>query len=170
MYREHQREHPMAGGHYFPKEELPDLVDWFTHQRREPLPRRLTLVRDGSHFQSFNWIRLDATDPIAAFSEDLVNKRDERIKHRVYATLEASIAGSNRIEVKAERVRRYSLFLNEQLIDRSKPVTVVTNGRLSFEGTVTPSVETLLRQARLRQDTERLFSIHLSITLDKPVS
>lgn len=170
VYREHQREHPMAGGHYFPREELPDLVAWFNRQRREPLPTSLTVVRDGSHFQAFNWVRLDATDPIAAFSEDLVDKRDERIKGRVYARLDASITASNRIEVKAEHVQRYSLFLNEQMIDFSKPLTVVTNGRVSFEGTVTPSVETLLRQARLRQDPERLFSAHLAIVVAKSAS
>ncbi|MBH0201044.1 MAG: hypothetical protein HP496_01765 [Nitrospira sp.] len=170
VYREHQREHPMAGGHYFPREELPDLVDWFNRQRREPLPTSLTLVRDGSHFHPFNWVRLDSTDPIAAFSDDLVDKRDERIKRRVYARLDASIVGNNRIEVKAEHIQRYSLFLNEQLIDFSKPLTVVTNGRLSFEGTVTPSVETLLRQARLRQDPARLFSVHLTIAVAKPTS
>lgn len=170
VYREHQREHPMAGGHYFPREELPDLVVWFNRQRREPLPMNLTVVRDGSHFQPFNWVRLDSTDPIAAFSEDLVDKRDERIKRRVYARLDASIAGSNRIEVKAEHVQRYSLFLNDRLIDFSKPLTVVTNGRLSFEGAVTPSLETLLRQARLRQDPERLFSVHLTIVIAKPAS
>lgn len=170
VYREHQREHPMAGGHYFPKEELPDLIAWFNSQRREPLPTSLTVVRDGSHFQPFNWVRLDSTDPIAAFSDDLVDKRDERIKRRVYARIDASIAGNNRIEVKAEHVQRYSLFLNEQLIDFSKPLTVVTNGRLSFEGSVTPSVETLLRQARLRQDPARLFSVHLTIAIAKPAS
>ncbi|MBK9308315.1 MAG: hypothetical protein IPM58_14830 [Nitrospira sp.] len=168
LYREHQREHPIAGGHYFPKEELPDLVAWFHHQRRQPLPARVTLVRDASHFQPFNWVRLDATDPIAAFSEDLVDRRDERIKRRVYARLDASIAERNRIEVQAEHVQRYSLFLNEELIDISKPLAVLTNGRPSFEGTVTPSVETLLRQARLRQDSERLFPIHLTITITKP--
>ena len=168
MYREHHREHPIAGGHYFPKEELPDLVTWFNRQRREPLPTSLTLVRDASHFQPFNWVRIDATDPIAAFSDDLVDKRDEQIKRRVYARLDASIAGSNRIEVRTEHVQRYSLFLNEQLIDVSKPLTVLTNGRLLFEGPVTPSVETLLRQARLRQDLERLFSVHLTIAIAKP--
>lgn len=168
VYREHEREHPMAGGHYFPKEELPDLVAWFNRQRREPLPMRLTVVRDGSHFQPFNWVRLDSTDPIAAFSDDLVDKRDERIKRRVYAKLDASIVGNNRIEVKTEHVQRYSLFLNEQLIDFSKPLTVMTNDRLSFEGTVTPSIETLLRQARLRQDSERLFPVHLTIAIAKP--
>ena len=166
VYREHEREHPMAGGHYFPREELPDLVAWFNRQRREPFPSRLTLVRDASHFQPFGWVRIDATDPIAAFSDDLVDKRDERIKRREYARLDASIAGPNRIEVSTERVRRFSLFLNDRLIDASRPVTVVTNGRLSFSGTVTPSVETLLRQARLRQDPRQLFAIHLALSVE----
>lgn len=165
VYREHEREHPVAGGHYFPKEELPDLVDWFNGHRREPLPTRLTVVRDGSHFQPFNWVRLDSTDPIAAFSDDLVDKRDERIKRRIYAKLDASIRDGNRIEVHTHHVRRYSLFLNESLVDPAKPLTVITNGQVSFEGTVTPSLETLLRQARLRQDPQRLFPIHLSISV-----
>jgi hypothetical protein len=167
VYREHQREHPIAGGHYFPKEELPDLIAWFNSQRREPLPTSLTVVRDASHFQSFTWIRIDSTDPIAAFSQDLVDKRDERIKRREYAKVDASIVGTNRIEVTADRVQRYSLFLNERLIDFSKPLTVVTNGRLSFSGTVSPSVETLLRQARLRQDPLQLFPVHLTIAVEK---
>lgn len=165
IYREHEREHPVAGGHYFPKEELPDLVAWFDSHRREPLPTRLTVVRDGSHFQAFNWVRLDSTDPIAAFSDDLVDKRDERIKRRVYAKLDASIREGNRVEVQTHHVRRYSLFLNESLIDPAKPLTVITNGQVSFTGTVTPSLETLLRQARLRQDSQRLFPIHLSISV-----
>ena len=167
IYREHEREHPMAGGHYFPREELPDLVTWLNRQRRNPLPTRLTVVREASHFQPFSWIRLETTDPIAAFSEDLINKRDEQIKGREYAKLDATITATNRIEVKAERVQRYSLFLNDQLIDVAKPLTVVTNGDVSFEGTVTPSIETLLRQARLRQDPRQLFSIQLTITVRK---
>lgn len=165
VYREHEHEHPMAGGHYFPREELPDLVKWFNAQRREPFPTKLTLVRDASHFQPFNWVRLDATDAIAAFSDDLISKRDERIKRREFAKLDAEIVSPNRIEVRTERVLRYSLFLNDRLIDSSKPLTVVTNGVVSFEGLVTPSVETLLQQARLRQDQRRLFSIHISIAV-----
>jgi hypothetical protein len=60
------------------------------------------------------------------------------------------------------------LFLNDELIDVTKPVTVVTNGEVSFEGPVTPSVETMLRQARLRQDSRQLFSVHLTISMRKP--
>ena len=167
VYREHDREHPMAGGHYFPKEELPELVNWFNAQRRNPLPTTVTVVREASHLQPFGWVRIDATDPIAAFSEDLVSKRDDLIKRREYARLEASIVAPNRIEVQVDRVQRYSLFLNEQLIDSSKPLVVLTNGQVSFEGMVTPSLETLLRQARLRQDSRQLFPIHLAIQVRK---
>jgi pimeloyl-ACP methyl ester carboxylesterase len=170
VFREHDREHPMAGGHYFPREELPELVTWFNGQRRNPLPTTVTVVRDASHFQPFGWVRIDATDPIAAFSEDLVSKRDDRIKRQEYARLDASIVAPNRIEVQSDRVQRYSLFLNEQLIDSSKPLVVLTNGQVSFEDSVTPSIETLLKQARLRQDSRQLFPIHLAIQVRKQPS
>ena len=170
VYREHQGEHPVAGGHYFPREELPALVTWLDRQRREPSPAKVTVVREASHFQPFSWVRLDATDPIAAFSDDLVDKRDDRIMRREYAKLEASIVAPNRIEVKAERVQRYSLFLNDRLIDAAKPLTVMTNGQLSFEGIAPSSIETLLRQARIRQDPRQLFPIHVVVTVQKPVS
>ncbi|HSL04444.1 MAG TPA: hypothetical protein VK901_13020 [Nitrospiraceae bacterium] len=167
VYREHDREHPMAGGHYFPREELPALVAWLNAQRRNPLPTSLTVVREASHFQPFGWVRIDATDAIAAFSEDLISKRDDLIKRQEYARLDASIVAPNRIQVRADRVQRYSLFLNEQLVDSSKPLVVLTNGQVSFEGSVTPSLETLLRQARLRQDSRQLFPIHLVIQVRK---
>jgi hypothetical protein len=170
VYREHDREHPMAGGHYFPREELSELVTWLNAQRRNPLPTSITVVREASHFQPFGWVRIDSTDSIAVFSDDLVSKRDDLIKRREYARLDAAIIGLNRIEVKTEKVQRYSLFLNEQLIDFSKPLVVVTNGQLSFEGSVTPSLETLLRQARLRQDAKQLFPIQLTIVVQKPAS
>ncbi len=170
VYREHDREHPMAGGHYFPREELPELVTWLNAQRRNPLPTRVTVVREASHFQPFGWVRIDATDAIAAFSEDLVSKRDDLIKRQEYARLDASIVAPNRIEVQADRVQRYSLFLNDQLIDSSKSLIVVTNGQVSFDGPVTPSLEILLRQARLRQDSRQLFPIHLTIQVRKQPS
>ena len=169
VYREHEREHPMAGGHYFPREELPELVAWLDRQRRDPLPSRLTVVREASHFQAFSWLRIESTDPIAAFSDDLIDKRDDRIARREYARLDAAIVGVNRIEVKAEHVQRYSLFLNDRLIDPSKPLTVLTNGQVSFEGPVFPSVGILLRQARLRRDVRTLFPVQLTILVQNRV-
>lgn len=163
IYREHTREHPMAGGHFFPREELPDLVAWFNAQRRNPFPTSVTVVREASHFQAFGWVRIDATDPIAAFADDLISKRDALTKKKRYARLDVSVTAPNRIEVETGFVQRYTLFLNDQLVDFSKPVTIVTNKQVSFEGLVTPTVETLLRQARVRKDPRQLFPVQLAI-------
>jgi len=165
-YREHDRTHPVAGGHYFPREELPELVAWFDAHRRDSLPKTLTVVRDATHLSSFAWVRIDSTDHIAAFSDNLIDRRDDTIKNRIYAKLEAEIAGPNRIEVRTERVRRYSLFLNQDLIDLAKPVTVVTNGQISYEGIVAPSIATVLQEARRRRDRTLLFPAMLTLPIN----
>jgi poly(3-hydroxybutyrate) depolymerase len=170
VYREHDRTHVMAGGHFFPREELADLVKWFDAQHRFPAPKALTVVRDASHLLPFGWVRIDGTDEIASFSEDLIDKRDANIRQRSYARLSAEVTGPNRIEVRADRVRRYTLFLNEDLVDLSKPIMVTTNGQVSFDGALAPQPETLLRQARLRQDFGQLFPAHLTLSVPQPSS
>jgi len=167
VYREHDRTHPMAGGHFFPREELPELIAWFDRQRRDPVPKTITVIRDATHLNSFGWVRIDATDRIVAFSEQLIDQKDELLTNRVYARLEAEIIEPNRIEVKTQGVRRYSLFLNRQLIDLTKPVTVLTNGRLSHEGVVVASVEVMLRDARQRKDRRQLFPAVIAIPVER---
>ena len=49
VYREHEQDHPMASGHFFPREELPNLVDWLSVRHRLPTPHKLTVVRDRDH-------------------------------------------------------------------------------------------------------------------------
>jgi len=165
VYREHDRVHPMAGGHFFPREELPDLIAWLADRHRNPYPKKLTVVRDASHLLPFNWVRIDATDHIAEFSENLIDRRDEAIATKRYARLEAEVVGPNKIEVRTHRIRRYTLYLNENLVDLSRPVTIVTNRSVTYEGTVAPSTKTLLREARVRQDPGALFSAAVSVAV-----
>lgn len=165
VYREHDRVHPQAGGHFFPREELPDLVAWLGRQHREPYPKKLTVVRDASHLLPFGWVRIDATDRIAEFSDNLIDHRDELITTRRYAKLEAEVVAPNRIEVRTQRVRRYTLYLNDSLVNLSQPVTIATNGALSYEGPVTAGTRTLLREARLRQDARMLFPATISVNV-----
>jgi predicted esterase len=162
-YREHDRTHPHAGGHFFPREELPELVSWFSQQHRKGLPKKLTVVRDATHLTSFSWIRIDATDQIAAFSENLIDQRDEFLKGRVFARLEAELIGPNEIHVKTKKVRRYTLFFNHQLVDFTKPVSIHTNGNVSYQGMLVPQLKTLLREVRRRQDRSFLFLSQLTL-------
>ena len=165
VYREHDRAHPHAGGHFFPREELPDLVTWLNRQRRAPHPPKLTVVQDASHLLPFGWVRIDSTDRIAEFTDNLIDRSNELITSRRYAKLEAAVVGPNRIEVHTQRVRRYTLYLSDALVDFSRPVTVVTNGTTSFEGAVTPDRRTLLREARFRQDPRTLFLATVSMNV-----
>lgn len=166
VYREHEKEHPMAGGHFFPREELPGLVEWFGARRRPRYPPRVTVVRDATHLAAFAWARIDATDRIAAFTDILTDTKDELVVRRQYARLDAELVAPNRIEVRTQRVRRYTLLLSGALVDWSRPLTVVTNGRVSFEGRVAPSVETLLREARHQGERSRLYPALLTVAVE----
>jgi pimeloyl-ACP methyl ester carboxylesterase len=167
-YREHQWTHPHAGGHFFPKQELPDLMTWFHGQSRGKLPRSVSLVRDATHLTPLYWVRIDMTEQIAAFTENLIDSRDEFITGGIYAKLHAEMKAPNTIIVSTNRIRRYTLFLNQDLVDFSKPFVVETNGHISFEGMIEPGLETLLQEARHRSDAHILFPAKL--TIDVPTS
>ncbi len=59
-------------------------------------------------------------------------------------TIDARLAGDNKIVVKTENVESMRLLLNDQMVDLKKPVTVTINGKVRFQGTVEPSVRTML--------------------------
>lgn len=165
QYREHKWTHPHAGGHFFPRKELPELITWFDTQRRSGIPTRVSLVRDASHVMPLSWSRIDATEQIAEFSENLVDKRDRLIAAAIYAKLHAEIIRPNTIEVRAIRVKQYTLFLNKALVDFSKPIVVKTNSEKSFEGMVEPSIKMMLQEARQRRDRNNLYPARLTINL-----
>ena len=165
VYREHDRVHPVAGGHFFPREELAELVAWLGQQHRNPYPKKLRVVEDATHLLRFGWVRIDATDRIASFTDALIDRQDEAIKSRLYARLDATIK-DNTIAIHSQRVRRYTLFLNDQLVDLTRPVTVVTNDTITFEGLITPSIRALLHEARVRQDQGAIYSA--SVTIEVP--
>ncbi len=168
VYREHTRRHPHAGGHFFPRQELPALIEWFDGQTRNPLPRRITTVRDATHLLPSGWVRMDATDRIAAFTENLIDGRDEFISGKVYAKLQADFVGPNTIAVTTLHVRRYTLFFNKELVDFSRPIVVKTNGRKSFEGFLEEDMGTMLTEAKKRSNYHTLYSAKVSIDVPSP--
>ncbi len=167
VYREHDQVHPMAGGHFFPRDELGDLVAWLGRQHRDRYPKRLRVVEDASHLQRFGWLRIDATDHIASFTEALVDRQDQAIKSRLYARLDATIT-DNTIVVQSQRVRRCTLFLNEKLIDLTRPITVITNGTVSVNAVIVPQVQTLLKEARARHDQGTLYPASVTVDVSTP--
>jgi len=153
VYREHDRVHPMAGGHYFPKEELPDLLSWMKTQRRTNGPGQLSIVRDRDHPGREFWVRIVEIDPgTASFQESDNNaKEGERLRKGDFARLDARLSG-NTIYVTAKHVRSFQLLIGRDLVNLEKPLVVFTNGRLNFEQLLQPDGASLLEEAHRRPD------------------
>jgi len=59
--------------------------------------------------------------------------------------ISAVMTALNKIEVKSQNVESMRFFLNEQMAEFSRPITVIVNGKVRFEGKVQPSVEEMLK-------------------------
>ena len=166
VYREHEREHPVAGGHFFPKEELADLLVWLKTQHRFGGLRELVVVRDRDHPGRAYWIRINQIAPEAASFWESEHDRDQsrRLKEGAYARITAKVTG-NTFFVTSERVVSYTLLLNRDLVDLGRQIRVVTNGRTSFERLVQPDASILLKEARERPDPHELVLSAVEITV-----
>jgi poly(3-hydroxybutyrate) depolymerase len=166
VYREHDKEHPVAGGHFFPRDELPSLVEWLTTQHRAPTPRRITAVRDRDHTDRVYWVRVDkTTSDVASFwTSERDPEESQRLQNGAWARIEAAIDGQT-ISVTTERIARYTILLDDRLMDLSQPIRVVTNEKPSFEGRVQPDASLLLREARKRPDPAGLVVAAVAIAV-----
>ena len=156
-YREHDRVHPMAGGHYFPREELPDLLTWIKTQQRTAEPRELVVVRDRDHPGRDAWVRIDEIDSAAGSFWESEHHPEEgrRLQRGAYGRLKARVSG-NTIFVTVDKIIRYSLLIPPDFVDWKKPVLVFTNGRVSFEQLLQPDSRSLLEEARHRPDPRQI--------------
>lgn len=159
VYREHDRIHPEAGGHFFPTEELPNLIKWLGGKKRDPYPKELIYLASGTGKRGYYWMRIDEIKR----SEE---KKEEKRDRILFTRVEARIMDGNRIEIRCEKVKTYTLFLNDKIVDLSKTVTIVTNGKISFEGLIKKDPALLLKEARSRQDREMLFTTAVTIKAD----
>jgi hypothetical protein len=53
---------------------------------------------------------------------------------------DVQVKDGNRIEVKAKNIAQYKVALNDKLVDTSKSVTIVTNGKESYSGPFKPEI------------------------------
>jgi len=164
IYREHERVHPMAGGHFFPREELPDLLEWLSGQARRPVPRELVVVRDRDHPGQSYWVRIDEIESgVGSFWESEHDPAEsQRLQQGRYARLTAKIVDQT-FWVTTERITRFSLLLNRDLVNFERPIRVVVNDQEKFNGPVKPDSRTLMEEARKRPDPHPLILASVQI-------
>jgi len=78
---------------------------------------------------------------------------------------------ANHIDLTVDNVDSLRLFLNDQMIDMSQPITVTVNKKTKFEGKITPSIEEMLMDQLALGRGWRYYTAVLDIDLvDRPAT
>jgi hypothetical protein len=78
--------------------------------------------------------------------------------------VEARVQG-NRIDVKARNVARYTILVDREQFDLSKPIQLFTNGKESFQGIVEPDVRFLLTQFAADNDRTTIYCARIEVII-----
>ena len=76
------------------------------------------------------------------------------------------VRAGNTVRARTRGVAEYTLLLSPDAYDFSQPVTVITNGEVSFEGRVEKRVSTLLKWAAVDNDRTVLFGAELHVKVE----
>jgi hypothetical protein len=90
---------------------------------------------------------------------------------RVYehsSRVQAALRGGNAIDVRSDNVATLRIYVNDQTIDFREPVKVTVNGKVRFEGKLTPDVEPMLKDQLFLGRGWRYYTAVIDIDLAPP--
>ena len=122
--------------------------------RQEPIYNRLDWVRIDQQLQPGKERRL-----ILENGAGRITLNDKTFK------VDATIDRPNHITVVTDNVASFRLFLNDQMVDFTRTITVIVNGRGRFEAMVTPTVREMLMDQLTIGRGWRYFTGHIDIDL-----
>jgi enterochelin esterase-like enzyme len=96
--------------------------------RRITAPRKVIYKTDTLHYRKAYWVKIDELERANWMSR-----------------VEAEVIAPNRISVKTENIRQFTLDLNEKLIDTDQSVTIKINDQTAFQGAPPASGRLTLR-------------------------
>ncbi len=95
----------------------PRMFDFFRRHRLHAYPHEVIYRTEDLRFNEAYWTRIDQLS-----------------RHGEEAELHARVVPGNKVEVEAENVSRYTLKLDEMLVNMDEPVVITTNGIESYSG------------------------------------
>ena len=85
-------------------------------------------------------------------------------------SIQAALTTPNKIEAKSDNVQTLRFYLNDQMVDLAKPLTVVVNGKTRFEGGVQVNLDEMLKDQLVLGRGWRYFTAVVDIDLAPPAS
>ena len=147
---------------------IDERYDTMLKRVRDLYPRRITLQSDRIEpvYNRLDWIRIDQWLQPGKQRRLLLEDGSGRLTlNGNTAKVDATLDRPNHFTVVTDNVASFRIFLNDQLIDYSKPITVVVNGRGRFEDLVTPTIREMLMDQLTLGRGWRCFTGHIDIDL-----
>jgi hypothetical protein len=137
-----------GNGPAFDTEAQSAVSTWVEARRRAVYPDRVRV--EGPN-------RLAWVEALEMESNDLVLKGE---RPRLDARIDRA---KNLVTVDSKHVFKYRVYVNAKLLDLGRPVEIRTNGTLSYQGTVEPSLDRLLEFQALHGDPAAIFTTWIDV-------
>jgi pimeloyl-ACP methyl ester carboxylesterase len=145
------------------KRAIPAISSFVGMIRRTAHPDNITwLYEEGSKQHRFRWLIVHELLPRSERDPSLDGLQGMQPNERTRGMIELAREG-NTVVVSNHGVADYSLLLSPDQFDFSKPVTLVENGVVIFQGPVEPNMKVLLDYATRDFDPRRLYGAEIRI-------
>jgi hypothetical protein len=121
------------------------------------------------------WLTLDESTEGTILYDELLSDNDVefddwkleyRRSPRPGASIDALNRGDNTIVATTCNVARFTIWLHPRMVDVTKPVTVIINGRETFKGMVKPSLASALESYLRRKDWGLVYFMKIELTAE----
>lgn len=132
---------------------------WISSFTRKAKPKHVSwtvIKQHDRHRNRLYWLALDN------YKGALPLKLDAQIKGNNIAITANVREGEKDVSAKDFTLR---VYLDDRLVDTSKPVTVTVNGKKSFNATVKPSMEAIIQSTAERGDPKQVYPYQIKLKL-----
>jgi hypothetical protein len=140
---------------------------------RELYPQHVSLQSDRVEpmYNRNDWVRID--QPFGFGREQRLLLRNGNGRLTLYGNpfkVDATFATPSRIKVVTDNIQSFRIYLNDQMIDFSRALAVVVNGRTRFEGYLKPSTTDMLNDQLFLGRGWRYFTAVVDIDFGEPAT
>lgn len=154
------------GGHVPDARVVQSGYESMRQARRELYPRTITLQsnRHEVQFNRIDWVQVNQPARPGDESRMIVARgRETVVLFSSPMRLEARLTGDNVIDVRAENVDSFRLFLNAGMVDLARPVLVRLNGRVVSERQLNADLSVALRDQLQFGRGWRVFTVAIDV-------
>lgn len=175
VYMEHDGEHAVHHGREYIARFLKSAQDL----RRDPCSPHVVLASPVGFKRWYcfpvehnRWLTLnEAVDGKLEYDELVEDDDDDfeswRLEHRKSrrdgASIDAVNRGDNTIVATTRNVERFTVWLHPKMVNMTRPVTVIVNGKKRFAGKVKPSLVTALESYERRCDWGLIYTVKIEL-------